>query len=213
MAAGWNEAAIQLHAVKDFPSTFPSWLAVSFAEALNQNRDAEVALGFASAQKPSSALSLLIAELALANKDKQKAFEVLKGIYTTNDTSGRKAALMLGQFLMEHDNPQDAKKALLAQPALADDAAAKELLARIAVQEGDIEKAAELYSTLETQSSEAKSFLARKAYADKDWTRARKLTEALLLEFPDNPTLQDNLKKIALEEKKQFTLKTTAATK
>lgn len=213
LAAGWTEAAIQLHAIKEFPTTFPGWIAASFTEALEQNRDLNTALEFAASQKSSSALSLLVAELALANDDKQTAFNALKGIYTSNDAHGRKAALMLGQFLMEHNNPQDAKKAILAQPALTDDAAAKELLARISVQEGDIDKAASLYLDIEQQSSEAKSFLARKAYGEKDWPRARKLTEALLVEFPENTTLSDNLKKILIEEKKQSLSKQTVSAK
>lgn len=203
LAAEWNEAAIQLHALREFPSSFPGWIAASFTEALNQNRDTKTALDFATAQKPSPPLSLLVAKLALNNEDKVTAFNALKGIYTSNDTHGRKAALMLGQFLMDHNNPEDAKKALMAQPELANDTAAKELLARIAVQEDDIEKATAIYKTLESQSAEAKSFLARKAFADKKWTRARQLTEALLREFPENATLQDNLKKISVEEKKQ----------
>lgn len=201
LAVGWTEAAIQLHALEKFPDSFPNWISESFTKALNQNRDSKTALNFALAQQPNSALSLLIAELALASNEKQLAFNVLKEIYTVNDESGRRAALILSQFLIEHDNLSDAKKALLAQPNLARDVTARELLARIAVQEGDFKKANAIYLELEKNSSEAKSFLARKAFVDREWTRARQLTEALLKDYPENPILTDNLHRIIAEEK------------
>ena len=110
---------------------------------------------------------------------------------------------MLGQFLMDHDNAQDAKKAILAQPSLVENPTARELLARIAIQEGDFKKAESLYQGIEDSSSEAKSFLARQAFANKNWSRARKLTESLVEQYPDNEILLNNLKKIIAEEKKQ----------
>lgn len=202
LAAGWSEAAIQLHAIERLPNTFPGWVAESITQAIHQNRDSKTALSFAQDQPSTSSLSLLIAKLALEANEKQIAFNALKEIYTKNDESGQRAALILGRFLMEHDNLTDAKKAILAQPSLANDAAAKEILARIAVEEGDLAKAYTLYLELEKQSLEAKSFLASKAFADGEWKRARELTEALLKEHPNNPTLTDNLKKIVTEEKR-----------
>lgn len=203
LAIGWTETAIQLHAFEKLPDTFPSWIAESLTLALAQNRNSKTALNFALAQKATPSLSLLIAELALEADEKQIAFNSLKEIYTKNDESGKRAALILSQFLVEHDNLQDAKKAILAQPALANDVTAREILARIAVQEGDLKKAFSLYLGLEKESSEAKSFLARKAFAEKEWTRARQLTEALLKEHPENETLTNNLQMIIAEEKRR----------
>ncbi|MEI8124607.1 MAG: tetratricopeptide repeat protein [Parachlamydiaceae bacterium] len=203
LAAGWTEAAIQLHSDKVFPETYPDWLTMAFTEALKNNRSARVALEFATAQPQSPPLSLLIAEIALSIGQKQTAFSALKEIYTTDSDHGAQAALMLGQFLMDHDNAQDAKKAILAQPSLVENPTARELLARIAIQEGDLKKAESLYQGIEDSSSEAKSFLARQAFANKNWSRARKLTESLVEQYPDNEILLNNLKKIIAEEKKQ----------
>jgi predicted Zn-dependent protease len=202
LAIGWTEAALQLHALEKFPDQFPSWIAESVTRAIAQNRNSQSALEFALNQKSSPVLSLLIAETALAADEKHIAFNTLKEIYTRNDESGRRAALILGQFLLDHDNISDAKKALLAQPALANDTTAGEILARIAIQEGDLKKAYILYLGIEKNSSEAKSFLARKAFSEKEWSRARELTVALLKEHPENPLLTDNLQKIIAEEKK-----------
>lgn len=205
LAVGWTEAAIQLHALERFQDTFPSWIAEATTVALNQNRGSKVALSFALTQKPSPSLSLLIAELALSANEKQIAFNVLKEIYTKNDESAPKAALILGQFLLENNNLSDAKKAILAQPALRNHTSARETLARIALQEGDVKKAYLLYLEVENHSSEAKSFLARKAFADREWKKARELTEDLLRTHPENPILKENLEKIALQEKRQIT--------
>jgi hypothetical protein len=203
LAVDWTEAAIQLHKMEKLPGTFPSWVAESITNAINQNRNGKAALAFALNQKSTPSLSLLIAELALDNDEPQVAFNSLKGIYTENNDSGRRAALLLGQFLLEHNNLMDAKKALLVHPSLANDVAAREILARIALQEGNYKKAFHLYLELEKDSSEAKSFLARKAFTDKEWGRARELTEALLKEYPKNTLLNDNLQKIIAEEKKR----------
>ena len=67
---------------------------------------------------------------------------------------------------------------------------------------GQLSQATPLYATIEASSSEAQSYLARKAFRDKDWLRARYLTEKLLKQYPNNALLNENLKKIAEEEKR-----------
>lgn len=203
LAEGWNEAAIQLHFLEKYPDNFPSWIAAAMTKAINQNRDGKKALSFALAQNSSSSLSLLAAEIALEAGEKQIAFNALKQIYTSKDENGEKAALILAEFLLAHENIIDAKKALLAQPSLSNNVKAREILARVALQEGNIKKANQMYLGLEQQSSEAKSYLARKAFNEREWSRARELTEDLLKDHPENTTLAENLKRIIAEEKKQ----------
>lgn len=202
LAAGWTEAALQMHALEKFPDAFPDWIAESLTQALKQNRDLKTALSFALAQKTTPPLSLLAAEIALEASEEQIAFNNLKALYTQKNESGRRAAMLLAQFLFEHDNPQDARKALQMQPSLEKELTTQELLARIALEEKDLKKAYSIYLSIENESSEAKSFLARKAFADKEWTRARKLTESLLKEYPSHPVLTSNLQKIIAEERR-----------
>lgn len=208
IAEGWDEAAIELHAMKTLPKNFPAWITLSIAQTIKGNRDAHTALDFALAQPSSPSLALFSAELALEAGDKQTAFNSLKEIYTVNDSNGRKAALLLGQFLLDHNNIKDAKKALMTHPALANEIAAKEILARIAIQEGDLKKAYKLYLELENDSSEARSFLARKAFNERNWERAKQLTEDLIEAHPDNTVLKDNLSKIIAEQKKRSKIAT-----
>jgi predicted Zn-dependent protease len=203
LAEEWNEAAIQLHFLTKYPDDFPIWISSAMATALDQNRDSKTALSFAMAQNPSSSLTLLIAEIALAQQEKQIAFNALKQIYTSNDENGKKAALILAQFLLDHENLTDAKKALLAQPSLSNNIKAREILARIALQEGNAIKATQIYTSIEKHSSEAKSYLAHKAFIEREWPRARELTEELLKDHPENPILAENFKRIVAEEKKK----------
>lgn len=201
LAVGWTEAALQLHALGKFPDTFPEWTTEAITQALKQNRDRKTALSFAQTQQSTASLSLLAAEIALEANEEQIAFNYLRALYTQKSASGQRAALLLAQFLFDHDNPQDAKKALQAQPALGKELAAQELLARIALAEKDLKKAYSIYLSIENESLEAKSFLARKAFVDKEWTRARQLTESLLKEYPNHPVLTGNLEKIIAEER------------
>lgn len=204
LAVGWTEAAIQMQVPETIPDTFPSWISESITKAINQNRSGQDALAFALNQKSNPSLSLLIVEIALKNDEPKLAFNKLKELYTRNDEIGRRAALLLSQFLLEQENLTDAKKAILAHPSLANDVKAREILARIALQEGNVKKASMIYLGLEKESSEAKSFLARKAFAEKEWSRARELTEALLKEHPKNAVLAENLQKIIAEEKRRY---------
>jgi hypothetical protein len=84
-------------------------------------------------------------------------------------------------------------------PQLAKDTAGQEALARIALLEGDEPTADKIYLGIEKTSTEAKSYLARKAFAEKNWERAQELTEDLLKIYPANQVLKDNLQKIKNE--------------
>lgn len=76
----------------------------------------------------------------------------------------------------------------------------QELEARIALSQGNAERADILYRILEANSSEAKSYLARKAFKEGNWDKARELTVELIALYPDNKMLKENLNKIELEK-------------
>lgn len=136
LAAGWNEAALQLHRQRILPETTPSWVISALIHAIQINRGTDIAAKVALEQIASPQVEII----------------------------------------------------------------QKELLAQIAIQNGDILKATAYYKEIETKSNEAKSYLASKAFSDKDWARAKTLTEELLKEYPDNPKLLDNLKKITAQK-------------
>jgi hypothetical protein len=72
----------------------------------------------------------------------------------------------------------------------------QEMTARIALQEGNPKLAEKIYEMIADKSFEAKSYLARKAFKEKDFSKAQLLTEELLNKYPDNQLLLENLKKI-----------------
>lgn len=72
----------------------------------------------------------------------------------------------------------------------------QELNAREALKAGNHELATRIYESIMNQSFEAKSYLARKAFKENEWDKAKLLTEELLKKYPDHPLLLDNLKKI-----------------
>ncbi len=81
-------------------------------------------------------------------------------------------------------------------PRFADDTFGREALARLAIMNGDGERAAEIYASVEAESSEARIFLARRAFNHQQWDEATRLTESLLEQHPESTVLQDLLQAI-----------------
>lgn len=199
LANGWEEAGIQLHVLSIIPESYPKWIAYAVTKALHNNRSDEAALAFAKQQTPSNELTLLTAELALADGRRQEAFNLLANIYKQKDAAGNKAALLIAPLFLDQSNTKGAKEAILGHSDLSNNVQARELLARAFLKEGEQETAYRLYLSIENYSSEAKSYLVRKAFIDKDWPNAKKLTEELIENHPDNTVLRENLKKINAE--------------
>ncbi len=68
-----------------------------------------------------------------------------------------------------------------------------ELLARLALAKGDARAAEKIYSEIVNESVEAKAYLARRAFAAKDLSQAKKLTEELVRQLPNQAQLYKNL--------------------
>lgn len=203
LAAGWNEAGLGLHEMQAIPPTYPEWVALEISKALRENRGDNAALKFATAQPASASLSLLIGEIYLAKGDPERALRHLSHLKGEDSDAGYRASWLISLIEIERGQYDDAKAAIQEQPRLSQDVLGKETLARIALLQGDTQTAEDLYITLEKVSTEAQSYLARKAFFDKDWKRARRLTENLLRQYPDNPMLQQNLSKIIEEQRRQ----------
>lgn len=203
LASGWLEAALQLHKMDVLPDDFPEWVAYGLTQAYRTNRSPAEALAFATKQKKTPSLSLLIGELYLADKKLDEALAILEPYTKQQDDSGYRASWLVSVIYADKQEFDKAKQTIEAQPKLAQDPMGKEALARIALLQGNTALADSLYTQLQDQSPEALSYLARKAFTEKDWEKARTLTEQLLLTFPDSPILRDNLNKIIEEQKAQ----------
>ena len=195
-AAGWHEAALQLHRLSVIPDTFPGWVSYSIAQAMQNNRDNLETLAFISLQVPTPPLKLLEGEILISSGNSDAAIEILTNFVEQNSIIGYRASWLLSMIYMERSDFEHAKKMVDQNPRLQNSVLGKEMMARIALKEGDNEEAHKIYTLLEDQSSEAMSFLARRAYANKRFKRARELTEKLLKRHPANMTLRQNLKLI-----------------
>jgi tetratricopeptide (TPR) repeat protein len=72
----------------------------------------------------------------------------------------------------------------------------QEMTARSALSDGNTELAEMIYESLLERSYEAKSYIARKAFMERNYPLAQKLTEELIEKYPDNALLRENLRKI-----------------
>ena len=72
----------------------------------------------------------------------------------------------------------------------------QEMTAKEAFENGNITLATTIYETISDNSLEARSYLARKAFKDRNFELAAKLTKDLLQSYPNNPLLKENLRKI-----------------
>lgn len=205
LAAGWPEAAIQLHKLPVYPEQFPSWVSVDMTQALKQNRNIEEALDFASMQPQTDVLRLTIAEMKVSLGDEAGALEALMPIATNESEIGYQAAWMAALIYLEQHQSQKAKEVVYNQPLLINDVKGKETLARIVIMEGNKPMAEEIYEKISEVSEEAKSYLARQAFLQQDWEKAKRLTRQLLKLHPNNPQLQKNLDRIIEAQNKALT--------
>lgn len=196
LAAGWEEAAIDLSKLSVYPATFPDWVAFSMTQAIKSNRGINEALKYATLQQPSPMLSMIVGELLIASHHYDAALERLKKLYKDKDQIGKRSAWLMSLIYMDRGEYKEAESTINAQPLLEKDLLGQETLARISLLEGNTARADKIYTSLVDRSPEAKSYLARKAYEEKDWPKAKELTEALLRDYPTNMIIQQNYKKI-----------------
>ncbi|MBA3602671.1 MAG: hypothetical protein H0W50_03320 [Parachlamydiaceae bacterium] len=201
ISAGWLEAGLQLHAMAKYPDEFPDWATASMIEAISSNHSPEGALKFAMEQPLSPRLAGVVDVLLKLSKDDKSMLDKLQVFSQESTEKGIKASWLLSLIYIEKGEPLKAKQTIMAQGKFADSVIGKESLARIALLENYPVLATSFYESIEDVSSEAKSYLAWKAYTEKKWERARQLTEALLKIYPDNSMLKENLHKISEEEK------------
>lgn len=200
---GWVEAALQLHPLSVLSSEFPEWVPELFVNGLRQNRGNHEALKFALEQKRSPIILLLTAEIQISEGKIDEAIPALEKLQSYSNDIGAKAAWFISLIDIQRGLYAQAEEVINAHPQLAQSLEGQEVLGRIAVMKGEFTQAAQIYEKIINQSKEAKSFLARQAYQQKNWTLARKLTENLLHEFPGNLQLQQNLKKIISQENQE----------
>ncbi|HOS96397.1 MAG TPA: hypothetical protein PLR71_03755 [Deltaproteobacteria bacterium] len=202
LAGGWLEAALSLHRLPVIPEAFPDWVAYGLTQALRYNRGNREALDFAVKQPRTPELDLLIAEVMLADNQMGNAVPRLRSLARQDSAVGFRAAWLLSLASLKEGDFQESRRIVQEYKALSSSVTGQEILARIALNEGDTEDADRTYARIAGASLEAKAYLARRAFARKDWKTARKYTEDLLEYFPDMMELHENIRRIAQEEKR-----------
>lgn len=197
LVAGWLKAALDLapHPIV-LSADMPEWVAYDYAQAIRDVRGAGEALEFIAKQPPTPALSVLEGEILIAQGRLEEGAEKLRANSALDSEMGYRAAWLLSLLYIEKKQFDQARAVIAAQPRLAQDTLGKETLARISLLEDKPEEAAKIYEELAPVSWEAKSFLARSAFAQKDYAKAKDLTEQLLRQFPNNAVLMENYKRI-----------------
>ncbi|TNJ36977.1 hypothetical protein [Prosthecochloris vibrioformis] len=200
MAGGWLEAALQLHEMEIIPADFPEWVAYGITQSLRFNRGNSEALAFARKQLQTKNMSMLMADIMITDGNVDTGIAELEKLAKLDAVTGYRAALILSQAYLEKNEPEKARAALELQPKLSTSITGREIKARILLAEGKRELAGKLYASISDTSNEAKAYLARQAFQEKQWKTARELTLELQQEFPDNMQLRRNLMTISEEE-------------
>lgn len=203
LVLGWLEAALDLapEPIK-INADMPEWVAYDYALAIRAVKGLQPALQFAEKQTQTPSISMLIGELLIAKGQTDEGVEKLRQLSGLDSEIGFRSAWLLSLVYIEKKQYDQADAVINSQPRLLNDTLGQETLARIALLQGKPEEAEKKYLALQDKSWEAKSFLARKAFQDKDYQKAKELTEELLRQFPSNALLRQNYKLI-LEETKQ----------
>lgn len=200
LAAGWAEAALNLPQDETLPEGLPEWLAYGFTQAIRFNRSPAAAREFAARQKSSPALELLGAELLLGEDQTEAALLKLSPLATTDSETGARAAQLAAETQLRLKQFTAARVTVETSPRFRKSVAGQELLARLALAEDKPTEAESIYAAIENESDEARFFLARQAFNQKNWLRARRLTEELAKKYPDRPQLRINLEAITRAE-------------
>lgn len=197
IASGWPEAAIQFHTLQAEPLEHAAWLPYGLTQAIATNRDVDTALKFALKQKMTPQLAFLTADLYLKTHQDEKAKTLFKQLATFNNILGRKAAEKLAKLYFNEGLFETAKDIIEDHPRLRRALKAQELLARIYMNMGDYASVEDIYEHILDASKEAKSYMAQKAFQEKNYPLAYNLTLELLKLEENNTEIKENLRKIA----------------
>ncbi|MCB1149017.1 MAG: hypothetical protein KDK48_02535 [Chlamydiia bacterium] len=194
--SGLHEAAAKLHGEGAYLKEYPKWAALSMTRSLRQARGAEEALAFAMQQEQEGELSVEMGKLLLERGEKNQARYLLESLTENPSVSGAKAALVLAEDAYGKGALKEAKSLIDRNPRLATSVKGRELLARIALEEGDMLDADRLYTSIAASSSDAKSYFAKKALRKNNTLIAKKLTLELILENPSDVALRRQLESL-----------------
>jgi tetratricopeptide (TPR) repeat protein len=203
-ASGWGGAALIVgNAGKSVPDpAAPEWFDYGYARSLLLRDGKDPArLWLESLPTRSSAADLLLAELQLGSGAVDQGLAALEKIASGNSPHASRASWTLALAELDRGNPAKARQITLAAPSLPASVPGKEILARIALAEGNRAESVRIYQELGGESADAMIFLSKEAFAARDFAQAKKWTGMLARRFPEQPAFRDNLLQIDAAEK------------
>ncbi|MSU57147.1 MAG: hypothetical protein EXS35_03020 [Pedosphaera sp.] len=197
LASGWAEAALALPHDDVMPDGLPEWFAYGLTQATRFNRGSAPALEFAARQKSFPSLELIVGEILLTEGKYDEGLRKLNPLASADSDVGLRAAIRVAETHLHLKHYDQATVAVEALPRLKKSVDGQQLLAHIALAQNKTDEALKIYNAIESESDEAKSFLARQAVLEKNWPRARRLTEELAQKYPESAQFRRNLEEIA----------------
>ncbi len=197
---GWLRAATDL-APTDLAADWPDWVPYTLAQSARLCGDNAKLQQLLSSSPPTTpAMQILRAESAWANNRPEEGRDLLEPLLGTPE-AGYRAAWLLGMFYLNENQPDEVRRVVQAQPDFASSVPGRELLARVHLLKEENAEARAIYEALGDQSDEARIWLAREAFVNRDWPRAEQLTRSLMASHPNEPAFVANLE--AIEEARQ----------
>ena len=205
IVTGWSGAAVIIGQGEQLPpeTAAPDWFDYGYAKALlRRDGPASTRKWLETLPARSTAAELLLGEILLTSGAVEPGLVVLQKIAATTNPLASRAAWTLALAELDRGHAAQARQITLASPALACSLQGKELLARIALAEGQRAETLRIYQELGDSSVDAMIFLSKEAFAAGDWAQARKWTAKLAQRFPEQPAFRRNLLQIEKAEKR-----------
>lgn len=195
LCQNWLHAAVVLHETFSFDE-IPEWYArrIMHAMSIVQNRSA--AINFARKYPQMRSLQLLQAQFLIAENDLIAGCDLLRNLTKGEDSVAIRASWLLSRYYLERREYDLAKKVVDSKKSLRESTLGQETLARIFLLQNNKEQATKIYQKIAKESAEAKVFLAKEAFHNRNWQQAEKWTRMLQQEFPEQLKFSENMNKI-----------------
>ena len=196
LTAGWDAAALDFSKLAKSHQHLPDWMVVKLLKAIRKQHGNEAALHFALQQNPSPSVQLLTAEMQISEGNREEGISRLIRLSREDSDEAFRAAWILTKIYLQENNYESAKRTILSQNRLSQNVMGQEILAQVAVEEGNIAQAESIYEEIRDDSHAAKIYFARQAIQGQNWDRARELLTQILNDDPNNVEANSELEKI-----------------
>ena len=204
-AHGWHGAALDVGGGAGLKPVAgaPEWFDFGYARCLLVRDGSTIARQWIeSLAAPSAAVQLTHAEILLTGGAVELGMKKLATLASQDNIHASRAAWSLALAELDRGNAAEAARWVTGNAELLASVAGREILARVALVNAKPDEALRVYRELGDQSTDAMIYLSKNAYAEKNWTEARKWTGALARRFPAEPQFRKNLLQIDEESAK-----------